>query len=142
MAAIQKFKKSLIQQPVDEKTMSEIFHGYENISDQSKKERKAAFFMQAINTMDETLTEELCHDIRVACVCSTRSSGSQNLLLLLCRTFSLPISDCPGDQIADEGSCIFCVEQSWPGTLPIYLLYNQIDNLFRLPSKFSTYLCL
>ncbi|MBE0688318.1 MAG: hypothetical protein IH585_20180 [Anaerolineaceae bacterium] len=61
--------------------------------------------MQAINTMDETLTEELCHDIRDACACSTRSSGFQNLLLLLCRTFPLSLSDCPGDQIADEGSC-------------------------------------
>lgn len=71
MTAIQRFKKSLHHHKVDEITLSKIFQGYENISDQSKKERKAAFFIRAIDYMDENLSEELCHQIRDACACST-----------------------------------------------------------------------
>jgi len=71
MTAIQRLKKSLIQHAIDKKTLSKIFQGYENISDQSKKERKAAFFIRAIDYMDENLSEELCHQIRDECACST-----------------------------------------------------------------------
>jgi hypothetical protein len=71
MPAIKNFRKSLLQHAVDEMTLSEIFQGYENISDQSKKEHKAAFFIQAIKIMDVTLAEELCHNVRDACACST-----------------------------------------------------------------------
>lgn len=71
MTAIQRFKKSLHHHKVDQTTLSKIFQGYENISDQSKKERKAAFFIQAVDHMDENLPEDLCHSIRDACACST-----------------------------------------------------------------------
>lgn len=71
MTAIQRFRKSLHHHKVDQTTLSKIFQGYENISDQSKKERKAAFFIQATDHMDENLPEDLCHSIRDACACST-----------------------------------------------------------------------
>lgn len=71
MTAIQRFKKSLLQHQVDDKALSGIFQDFENISDQSMKERKAAFFIHAINYMDENLPEDLCHSIRDACACST-----------------------------------------------------------------------
>jgi len=70
MTAIQRFKKALIQFQINPPTQIELFAGFENISDQSNKERKAAFFVQAIKNMDENLPEDLCHQIRDACACS------------------------------------------------------------------------
>lgn len=48
-----------------------FFKEFENISDRSKKERKAVFFVHAVNDMDENLPVELCHQIYDACACST-----------------------------------------------------------------------
>ncbi len=71
MTAIQRLKNALNKIQISESTQADIFKEFENISDQSKKERKAAFFVHAIDYMDENLPEELCHQIRDACACST-----------------------------------------------------------------------
>lgn len=71
MTAIRRFKNALIKFQINESTQADIFKEFENVSDQSKKELKAAFFVQAINYLDENLPEELCHQIRDACACST-----------------------------------------------------------------------
>ena len=82
MTAIQRFKHALNQFQISESNQADIFKKFENISDQSKKEHKAAFFVHAIDYMDENLPEELCHQIRDACACSTggwRSKAMQKI---------------------------------------------------------------
>jgi hypothetical protein len=70
MTAIQRFRQSLQAHDVDDSVVEQIFEGYERISDRTKKERRAAFFVQAIERMDQLLDAQLCHDIRDACACS------------------------------------------------------------------------
>ena len=70
MTAIKRFKNALQEFQVDEDIVSQVFQGYESISDRSKKERRAAFFIQAIERMESLLDRQLCHDIRDACACS------------------------------------------------------------------------
>jgi hypothetical protein len=70
MTAVKRFKNALQEFQVEEGVVAQIFAGYETISDRSKKEKRAAFFIQAIERMEELLDRELCHDIRDACACS------------------------------------------------------------------------
>ena len=70
MTAVQRFRHALQAHDVDEDIVGQIFEGYERISDKAKKERRAAFFVQAIERMDQLLDPQLCHDIRDACACS------------------------------------------------------------------------
>ena len=70
MTAVQRFKNALQEYQVGEDVSAQIFAGYETISDRSKKEKRAAFFIQAIERMESLLDRELCHDIRDACACS------------------------------------------------------------------------
>jgi hypothetical protein len=72
VTAIQRFRSALQEYRVGDDVSAQIFEGYETISDRSKKEKKAAFFMQAIERMEVLLDRELCHDIRDACACSKR----------------------------------------------------------------------
>jgi hypothetical protein len=70
VTAIQRFKSALQEYQVGEDISAQIFAGYETISDRSKKEKRAAFFIQAIERMEALLDRELCHEIRDACACS------------------------------------------------------------------------
>jgi hypothetical protein len=54
----------------NEKVTAEIMEGYESITDNAKKEKRAAFFMKAMERMDALLDFETCRDIRDACACS------------------------------------------------------------------------
>jgi hypothetical protein len=70
MTAVKRFKNALQEFQVEEGVVAQIFKGYETVSDRSKKEKRAAFFIQAIERMEELLDRQLCHDIRDACACS------------------------------------------------------------------------
>jgi hypothetical protein len=70
MAAIQRFRNALQELQVDDNVTAEIFAGYENINDASKKELRAAFFMRAMQLMDARLDEQPRAEIRDACACS------------------------------------------------------------------------
>lgn len=70
MAAIQRFRSSLLRYQIAGDITAQIFEGYKNISDKAKKEKKAAFFVQAIERMELLLDANLCYDIRDACACS------------------------------------------------------------------------
>jgi hypothetical protein len=70
MTAVKRLKKALQEFQVEEGIVAQIFQGYETISDRSKKEKRAAFFLQAIERMEGLLDRELCHDIRDVCACS------------------------------------------------------------------------
>lgn len=70
MTAIQRFKDALHEYQIGENIIAQIFEGYENISDRARKERKAAFFVHAIERMENVLDSNLCHAIREACACS------------------------------------------------------------------------
>ncbi|MBN1976764.1 MAG: hypothetical protein JW918_05130 [Anaerolineae bacterium] len=70
MTAVQRFKHALGEFQVKEGVVAQIFQGYETVSDRSKKETRAAFFIQAVERMEALLDRELCHEIRDACACS------------------------------------------------------------------------
>ena len=70
MTAVKRFKSALQEYQVGEDISAQIFEGYENVSDKLKKEKRAAFFMQAIERMEALLDRELCYEIRDACACS------------------------------------------------------------------------
>lgn len=70
MPAVTRFRKALIEKEIPESIQSQIFQCYENISDRSKKEKKAAFFIDAIKRMDQLLDPDTKHTIRDACACS------------------------------------------------------------------------
>lgn len=68
-SAVEKFVNSLHGNVTDKAILAQIMHGYENISDQSKKEQKARFFISAMQAMDESLDYETRYVIRDACAC-------------------------------------------------------------------------
>ena len=70
MTAVKRFKNALPEFRVKDDIVAQIFQGYETVSDRSKKEKRAAFFVQAIERMESLLGRQLCHDIRDACACS------------------------------------------------------------------------
>lgn len=70
MGAVERFRSALREQQVAEPVAAQIMAGYERISDKSGKARKAAFFAQAIQRMDELLDPPTRHAIRDACACS------------------------------------------------------------------------
>jgi hypothetical protein len=70
MTAVKRLKNALEECQVEEGIVAQIFQGHETISDKSKKEKRAAFFIQAIERMEALLDRELCHEIRDACACS------------------------------------------------------------------------
>lgn len=70
MTAIQRFKNALQECRVDAEIVQQIFAGYERISDTAPKEKKAAFFLQAVTRMESCLDAGDCHAIRDACACS------------------------------------------------------------------------
>ena len=68
--AIQRFRNAIRELQVNEKVTAEIMDGYENITDNAKKETRAAFFIKAMERMEARLDFETCRDIRDACACS------------------------------------------------------------------------
>jgi hypothetical protein len=70
MTAVKRFRNALQEFRVEEGIVAQIFQGYETVSDRSNKEKRAAFFIRAIERMESLLDRELCHDIRDACACS------------------------------------------------------------------------
>ena len=73
MTAVKRFRSALVQLQIPDETTEQIFAGYEKISDNVKKEKRAAFFITAIERMENLLDEDLCHDVRDACACSKGS---------------------------------------------------------------------
>jgi hypothetical protein len=71
MTAIKRFKEALQIQQVDDEVTTQIFEGSETISDRSPKPKKAAFFAQAVELMDNLLDASESQAIRAACACST-----------------------------------------------------------------------
>jgi hypothetical protein len=70
MPAVDNFRKALNDLQVDPSVQGGLFKGYETISDKDPKPKRAAFFRQAIQIVDETLAPETRHAIRDACACS------------------------------------------------------------------------
>ena len=70
MTAIKRFRNALAQMQIPAELTNQIFAGYENISDNVKKEKRAAFFISAVERMENLLDEDLCHEVRDACACS------------------------------------------------------------------------
>jgi hypothetical protein len=70
MPAVTSFKEALREKEIPESIQNQIFQGYENISDRSKKEKKVAFFIDAVNRMDKLLDPKTKYTIRDACACS------------------------------------------------------------------------
>ncbi len=70
MTAIQRFKAALQQCTIPEDIGAEIFKGYETITDNAPKEKRAAFFITAMERMETCLDADLCHAVRDACACS------------------------------------------------------------------------
>ncbi len=71
MAAVERFRKALSNQQVDENIITQIFYGFEPISDKASKNQKANFFVEAMKRIDVLLNAETCHAVRDACACST-----------------------------------------------------------------------
>lgn len=69
MPAVKVFKDNL-KKSVDETTYSKIIEGYEKVSDRSNKARKAEFFANAMERMDELVLPEHGQGIRDSCACS------------------------------------------------------------------------
>jgi hypothetical protein len=70
MTAVQRFRNALQEYRIEDNIIAQIFEGYEKISDNVKKEKRAVFFIQAIERMEQLLDDQLCRDIRDACACS------------------------------------------------------------------------
>jgi len=70
MGAVERFRSALREQQVAEPVVAQIMAGYERISDSSAKARRAAFFAQAIQRMDELLDPPTRQAVRDACACS------------------------------------------------------------------------
>lgn len=63
MPSPEKFQKSLEQLGVDEKVISQIREGYEDIVDKSPKKTKAAYFKRAVDIMTEQVDSEKVQEI-------------------------------------------------------------------------------
>lgn len=70
MTAVKRFRNALAQMQIPAEISAQIFVGYQKISDNVKKEKRAAFFVTAIERMENLLDEDRCHEIRDACACS------------------------------------------------------------------------
>jgi hypothetical protein len=70
MGAVDMFKHVLVEFHVDDAIVAQIMEDYERIADKDPKEKRAAFFAQAVRRMDALLDVETCHAIRDACACS------------------------------------------------------------------------
>jgi len=70
MGPVQRFRDALQEVHVDEKIVAQIMEGYETITDNVKKETRAAFFKKAIQRMDALLDPETSHAVRDPCACS------------------------------------------------------------------------
>ena len=70
MAAVENFRNALKACHIDESIIAQIMQGYEKITDRDAKEKRAAFFAQAMTRMDGLLEPGTCRAIRDACACS------------------------------------------------------------------------
>jgi hypothetical protein len=70
MAAVENFRNALKASHIDESVIAQIMQGYDRITDRAPKEKKAAFFAQAMTRMDRLLEPGTCRAIRDACACS------------------------------------------------------------------------
>jgi hypothetical protein len=70
VTAIQRFKIALQESSLDISEQARIIEGYETLTDNASKERRAAFFLEVIERMDAQLDPETRHAIRDACACS------------------------------------------------------------------------
>ncbi len=70
MAAVENLRNALKACHIDESVVAQIMQGYDKITDKAPKEKKAAFFAQAVARMDKLLEPEACRAIRDACACS------------------------------------------------------------------------
>ena len=70
MGAVARFREALRVRLGDDTLIAEIMEGHERVTDVSKKERRAAFFVDAMKRMDQLLDFETRRDIRDVCACS------------------------------------------------------------------------
>jgi hypothetical protein len=70
MAAVENFRNALKASHIDESVIAQIMRGYGKITDRDTKEKRAAFFAQAVARMDKLLEPDTCRAIRDACACS------------------------------------------------------------------------
>ncbi len=70
MPAIQLFRQALRDCQVSDEVVAQIMEGYEDVTDNSKKPKKAAFMTQAMQRMDALLDPAVSHAVRDACACS------------------------------------------------------------------------
>ncbi|MCW4012816.1 MAG: hypothetical protein NWF07_07465 [Candidatus Bathyarchaeota archaeon] len=70
MTAVTRFREALKKHEIPDPIQRQIFQDHETVSDRSKKEKKAAFFIDAIDRMDKLLDPEKNQAIRDSCACS------------------------------------------------------------------------
>lgn len=70
MPAVENFRNALKELQIDTEIVTQIMAGYEKITDKASKPRRAAFFIQTIQRMEQLTDTETCHAIRDACACS------------------------------------------------------------------------
>lgn len=70
MTAIQRFRNALHDLQIPEQATAKILAGYENLTDRARKGERAAFFIEAIKRMEQSLDPETCQAVRDACACS------------------------------------------------------------------------
>jgi hypothetical protein len=69
--AIERFTRALEANGVSSDIIAHMMRGYEHVSDRSAKVRRAAFFVHAVEVMDELLDWQTRCAVREACRCST-----------------------------------------------------------------------
>jgi hypothetical protein len=70
MSAVKRLRNALYNLQIDEEIIAEIFREYPTIHDKVEKDKRAAFFIRAVERMDALLEPETCHAIRENCACS------------------------------------------------------------------------
>ncbi len=71
MAAIEAFRRSLQEHGVAPDLIARIEQGYETLSDAYRGKRRPAYFVRAMQVLDECLDFQTRAEIRGACTCST-----------------------------------------------------------------------
>ena len=70
MTAVHRLKNALRELQVEDEIVAQVFAGYETLTDKAKKEKRAEFFIQAVQRMEALLGEQSSRAVRDACACS------------------------------------------------------------------------
>jgi len=93
MPCVEKFRETLEKFNIDEKIISKINEGYENVVSKSPKKIKAAYFKRALDIMADYLDPQIIHDIfemNACCKSGSREKAS--------KTFAKEYAGCSLDE--------------------------------------------